>query len=35
MNSKEINNDPIVEMGSKDIKNDMLMFKEDTLKDLK
>ena len=30
-----MNNDPIVEMGSKDIKNDMLMFKEDTLKDLK
>jgi len=35
MTSKEINNDPIMGMGSKDIKNDILMFKEETLRDLK
>ena len=35
MTSKEFINDPIVEMGTKDIKNDILMFKEETLKDLK
>ena len=35
MTSKDTNIDPIVEMGKKDLKNDILMFKEETLKDFK
>lgn len=34
MTSKEVN-DPIVAVNSKNVKNDILMFKNETLKDFK